>query len=113
MTRQIVVLKGARTIIATPEGRIHIAMAGNPALATAGAGDVLTGLIAAFACSLDAEGAACTGVLVHALAGDLWRARTGADRGMLASEIASSVPRILAALRAGTDPLAADPDRRK
>jgi ADP-dependent NAD(P)H-hydrate dehydratase / NAD(P)H-hydrate epimerase len=113
ITNQIVVLKGARTIIATPEGRTHICMAGNPALATAGAGDVLTGLIAAFACSLDAEGAACTGVLVHALAGDLWRARTGADRGMLASEIASSVPRILAALRAGTDPLTLSSDARK
>jgi ADP-dependent NAD(P)H-hydrate dehydratase / NAD(P)H-hydrate epimerase len=98
ITRQTVVLKGARTVIATPDLRMFICMAGNPALATAGAGDVLTGMIAAFACSLDAERAACAGVLVHALAGDLWRARTGCDRGMLASEIADSVPEIMASL---------------
>src|SRR5262249_47284523 len=98
MTRAIVILKGARTIIAVPDGRMFICMAGNPALATAGSGDVLTGMIAALACSLPAEQAACAGVLVHALAGDLWRARTGCDRGLLASEIPESVPKILAAL---------------
>jgi NAD(P)H-hydrate epimerase len=104
-TRAIVVLKGARTIIAAPDGRMFICMAGNPALATAGAGDVLTGIIAALACSLPPLQAACAGVLVHALAGDRWRARTGSDRGMLASEIAESVPAILAALMRGTDPI--------
>jgi NAD(P)H-hydrate epimerase len=105
-TKQTVVLKGARTIIATPSDGTFICMAGNPALATAGAGDVLTGIVAALSCSLDAERAACAGVLIHALAGDVWRARTGSDRGMLASEIAESVPRIIAALWNGTDPLA-------
>lgn len=105
-TGAIVVLKGARTIIATPDSRMFICMAGNPALATAGAGDVLTGIIAALACSLPADRAACAGVLVHALAGDLWRARTGSDRGLLASEIAESVPQILASLARGKDPLA-------
>ncbi|MFO0763130.1 MAG: NAD(P)H-hydrate dehydratase [Byssovorax sp.] len=106
LTRAIVVLKGARTIIATPEGQLHICMAGNPALATAGSGDVLTGLIAALSCSQPADRAACAGVLVHALAGDLWRARTGSDRGLMAGEIAERVPRILAALGRGADPLA-------
>jgi len=104
-TRATVVLKGARTIIATPDGRLFICMAGNPALATAGSGDVLTGMIAALSCSHPAERAACAGVLVHALSGDLWRARTGSDRGMLAGEIAESVPRIMAALSRGADPL--------
>jgi NAD(P)H-hydrate epimerase len=106
LTRATVVLKGARTIIATPDSQLFICMAGNPALATAGAGDVLTGIIAAFACSHPPDRAACAGVLVHALAGDLWRARTGCDRGLLASEIAESVPRIIAALARGADPLA-------
>lgn len=108
LTRAIVVLKGARTIIATPDGRLYICMAGNPALATAGSGDVLTGMIAAFACSLSADRAACAGVLVHALAGDAWRARTGWDRGLLASDIPEMVPKLLAALSRGKDPLAAE-----
>jgi NAD(P)H-hydrate epimerase len=49
-------------------------------------------------------------VLVHALAGDRWTARTGVDRGMLAGEIAESVPQIIAALARGLDPVA--PPRR-
>lgn len=106
LTRATVVLKGARTIVATPDKRMFICMAGNPVLATAGSGDVLTGIISAFACHLSPEQAACAGVLVHALAGDLWRARTGSDRGMLASEIAALVPEVLAALMRGEDPLA-------
>lgn len=104
-TRAIVVLKGARTIIATPDGRMFICMAGNPALATAGAGDVLAGIIAALSCSLSPVRAACAGVLIHALAGDRWRARTGSDRGLLAGEIAEAVPTIMAALARGADPL--------
>jgi NAD(P)H-hydrate epimerase len=112
-TRSIVVLKGARTIIATPDDRMFISMAGNPALATAGAGDVLTGLIAAFACSMSPVRATCAGVLVHALAGDRWTARTGVDRGMLAGEIAESVPQIIAALARGIDPVAPPPPRER
>jgi len=105
LTRSVVVLKGARTIIATPDGRMFISMAGNPTLATAGSGDVLTGIITALACSLPADKAACAGVLIHALAGDQYRAQTGCDRGMLAGEIALRVPGIIAALRRGEDPL--------
>ncbi len=104
-TRAIVVLKGARTIVATPDSSMFISMAGNPALATAGSGDVLTGIIAALACSLSPVRAACAGVLIHGLAGDRWLRRTGADRGMLAREIAEAVPAIIAALASGADPL--------
>ncbi|MEJ7729146.1 MAG: NAD(P)H-hydrate dehydratase [Polyangiaceae bacterium] len=106
ITRCTVVLKGARTIIAHPDGRIFVSMAGNPALATAGAGDVLTGLIAALSCSMGGEEAAAAGVLVHGLAGDRWRAQTGCDRGLLASEIPDLFPGLLAALQRGDDPLA-------
>ncbi|AKT44206.1 bifunctional ADP-dependent NAD(P)H-hydrate dehydratase/NAD(P)H-hydrate epimerase [Chondromyces crocatus] len=106
ITQAIVVLKGARTIIATPDGRMFICMAGNPALATAGSGDVLTGIIAAFACSMAAECAAIAGVLIHALAADAWSLATGADRGLQASEIAEKFPGLIAALSRGIDPLA-------
>jgi NAD(P)H-hydrate epimerase len=101
-TRAIVVLKGARTIIATPEGGIFINTSGNPALATAGAGDVLAGIIGAFACELAPERAACAGVHLHGLAADAWRAQHGgADRGLFASEIADLLPSVLGALARG------------
>lgn len=101
LTGAMIVLKGARTIVATPDGRLFISMAGNPALATAGAGDVLTGIIAAFACSLPLDKAACAGVLTHASASDRWSEKTGSDRGMLASDITLSLPEIIASLRRG------------
>jgi hydroxyethylthiazole kinase-like uncharacterized protein yjeF len=107
ITGAIVVLKGARTVVATPEGHMHVCMAGNPALATAGAGDVLAGVIAALSCALgDALTASCAGVLVHALAADRWRARVGTDRGLLASEVADEVPEVIARLQRSEDPLA-------
>src|SRR6202012_4259462 len=83
-----------------------ICMAGNPALATAGSGDVLTGIIAALACNLSPETATCAGVLIHALAGDRFRARTGCDRGLVAGEVAAIVPSIIPGLANGTDPFA-------
>ena len=49
---------------------------------------------------------AVAGVLVHALAGDLWRERTGADRGLLAGEIAEAVPKLIARLARGGELLA-------
>ncbi|KYF56605.1 hypothetical protein BE08_02580 [Sorangium cellulosum] len=62
-------------------------------------------MIAALLCSMDPAAAASAGVLIHALAGDVWRARTGSDRGLLASEIAELVPGLIASLAAGVDPL--------
>jgi ADP-dependent NAD(P)H-hydrate dehydratase / NAD(P)H-hydrate epimerase len=104
LTGATVVLKGARTLVALPDGRVHVAVAGNPALATAGSGDVLTGIIAALGCTMKEDRATCAGVLVHALAADRWSAETGADRGLLAGEIAEMVPGIVADLmRRGQD----------
>jgi NAD(P)H-hydrate epimerase len=103
-TKAVVVLKGARTIIASPDGQVHVSMAGNPVLATAGSGDVLTGIVAALACGLEPVRAACAGVLVHALAGDQWAERAGADRGLLAGEVGEAVPEVMAGLlRVGGD----------
>jgi|CZKU01.1.fsa_nt_gi hydroxyethylthiazole kinase-like uncharacterized protein yjeF len=91
-TGAVVVLKGAHTIIASPDSRLAISPISCPALATAGSGDVLSGIIGALACTLSGFDAACAGVMLHAMAGETWsRAHAGADRGMLASEIADAV----------------------
>ena len=76
--RVYVVLKGSRTIIATPEGTAWINLTGNPGMATGGTGDVLTGAIAAWLAQLmDAEAACQLGVYLHGLAGDLAEADVG------------------------------------
>jgi NAD(P)H-hydrate epimerase len=96
-TGGVVVLKGAYSLIAAPDGRLVISPVACPALATAGAGDVLGGVIAGLACSLPTFEAACAGVMLHGLAGDAWAAaQGGADRGMLASEIADALPKLIA-----------------
>lgn len=67
-----VVLKGHRTIIATPEGKVFINPTGNPGMATGGTGDVLTGIIAGWLAQVkDAEVACLIGVYLHGAAGDL------------------------------------------
>lgn len=68
----IIMLKGANTIIATPDGRAAINPTGNPLLATAGSGDLLTGLVASFiAQGIKPEDAAKAGAFMHGMAGDL------------------------------------------
>ena len=93
----VVVLKGAHTLVVTPEGRIAISPIANPALATAGSGDVLAGVIGANACNMQPFEAACAGVYLHGAAADHW-SRDGRHRGLLASEIADQVPTVLASL---------------
>lgn len=88
----IVVLKGAGTVVAYPDGEAFINTSGGPALATAGTGDVLTGLIAALiAQGLSSHAAAVTGVYVHGLAGDIAARPTGGV-GMSAGDVARAVP---------------------
>ncbi|MEP6774206.1 MAG: NAD(P)H-hydrate epimerase [Chloroflexota bacterium] len=81
--KQVVVLKGAGTVIAAPDGRIFVSPFSNPALATAGSGDVLAGAIAGLvAQGLDAVDAACAGVYLHGLAGELLRMEYGVAGGI-------------------------------
>src|ERR1700691_1771856 len=91
-SKAVVVLKGAHTIIATPSGRIVISNGTNAELATAGSGDVLSGIIGACACGMQPFEAACAGVYLHAAAADVWSSHGNPHRGLLASEIADYVP---------------------
>jgi len=88
----IVVLKGHHSLIARPDGTVRENTTGNPGLATAGTGDVLTGIIAGLlAQGVDAAQAAEAGVYLHGLAGD--SARTAkTEAGMVASDVIAYLP---------------------
>jgi ADP-dependent NAD(P)H-hydrate dehydratase / NAD(P)H-hydrate epimerase len=89
---QVVVLKGAKTVIAEPDGTVSVAPFENPALASGGTGDVLAGIIGALLAQGLAPGpAARLGVYLHGTAGDLVRERLG-DAGLLASDLPDVVP---------------------
>jgi NAD(P)H-hydrate epimerase len=97
--RAVVVLKGCGTVVAEQSGRYAICPFGNPGMASAGTGDVLAGVIGAMvAQGLEPWHAAMTGVLAHALAGDLAAAQSG-ERGMLASDITDHLPTVLNSTR--------------
>lgn len=89
--RQTLVLKGARTVIAAPDGRLAIAPFENPALASGGTGDVLSGTIGSLlAQGLSPFDAACAGVYLHGMAGEAVRERFG-DAGLLASDLPDQI----------------------
>jgi NAD(P)H-hydrate epimerase len=82
-----VVLKGHRTVIATPDGRVFLNPTGNPGMATGGTGDVLTGMIAAWLAQLlDAEAACRLAVFLHGIAGDMAEASEG-QVSMIATDV--------------------------
>lgn len=91
----VVVLKGAGTLVATPAGDVYLNASGNPGMASAGMGDVLTGVIAAFiAQGLPILDAAVAGTYLHGSAGDLAAAQIG-PWGFLAGEVADLLPAAL------------------
>jgi hydroxyethylthiazole kinase-like uncharacterized protein yjeF len=103
-TQAVVVLKGAQTIIAHPDGRLMINTTGNPVLAQGGTGDVLTGMIGGFlAQRLEPFDAACLGVFLHGLAADAWAASQGAC-GMLAGELLAELPEVIQDFASGSLP---------
>ena len=94
----VVVLKGAFTVIASPDGRACINPFANPALATAGTGDVLAGAVAGLmAQGLAPFAAAVTGAYVHGLAGQIASEEIG-QTGVVAGDLLGRLPRGIAAL---------------
>jgi ADP-dependent NAD(P)H-hydrate dehydratase / NAD(P)H-hydrate epimerase len=93
----VVVLKGDDTLVAEPSGRVAVSPGDSPALATAGTGDVLTGVIAALlAQGLDAFTASAAGVCLHAAAGREAARRQGAPEGVIASDVIAALPAVRA-----------------
>ena len=98
---KIVVLKGAHTVVAFPDGGAVLSPFANPGLATAGTGDVLAGVIAGLVSQgLSPADAAALGVFLHGSAGERVRSELG-DTGMVASDLLSALPRVIRDLRAG------------
>ena len=97
----MVVLKGARTVVAHPDGRVSEDPHEVPALASGGTGDVLSGIIGGLmAQGSDPYSAAVTGVYVHAAAGRRISDRLG-DSGLLASDLLPEIPMVMNILRQG------------
>jgi NAD(P)H-hydrate epimerase len=91
-----VILKGARTVIARPDGTAAICPTGNSGMATGGTGDALTGIVVGLlAQGLSAWDAACSGVYLHGLAGDLAAHKQG-QAGMVAGDLIAEIPHALA-----------------
>jgi ADP-dependent NAD(P)H-hydrate dehydratase / NAD(P)H-hydrate epimerase len=100
----ILVLKGAPTIVAQPDGCVYVNPTGNPGMATGGTGDALTGLIAGLlAQRMTPSDAARLGVYVHGLAGDLVAKQNGL-LGLTASDLALALPQALMAAQNGEHP---------
>ena len=97
----MVVLKGPFTVVASPEGDLRIIPHANPALATAGTGDVLAGVVAALlAQGMAPFDAASIGAFLHGAAGELVFRQVG-DRGAVASDLLPALPLAAKALREG------------
>ena len=92
------VLKGARTVVARPDGLVMVCPTGNPGMATAGTGDVLTGMVVGLlAQGVPSWEAACAATFLHGTAGDLAARRLG-FAGMIAGDLLEQIPYALQAV---------------
>jgi len=91
----ITVLKGSKTVVASPEGEIYINTTGNAGMATGGSGDVLTGVIASFiGQGLKPLDAAIAGVYLHGVSGDNIAKRIG-EHGLIAGDLVQEIPKVI------------------
>jgi len=96
--RVYVVLKGYKTLVATPESKVYINPTGNPGMATAGSGDVLSGMIASLIIQeKDILGATLAAVYLHGLSGDLAAQKLG-ERALVAGDIIRFLPQAIKAM---------------
>jgi len=96
----VVVLKGAGTVVAAPDGRCAISRTGNPGLASGGSGDVLAGVTGAMlAQGLTPFDAACFATFVHGRAADAVTVRRGGTPGLLARDLLAELPTAIAGLQ--------------
>ncbi|MFT3785457.1 MAG: NAD(P)H-hydrate dehydratase [Tepidisphaeraceae bacterium] len=99
---QVLVLKGANTVVAAPDGRAFVNATGDSSLSKAGTGDVLAGMIASFiGQKLERFEAACLGVHLHGRAGELAGERSN-SRSVLASDVIETIPAALSEYEAKT-----------
>jgi Predicted sugar kinase len=106
--RVVVLLKGAATVIASPEGTVYLNPTGNPGMASGGSGDVLTGVIAGLvAQGLDALSGAAAGAFLHGRAGDLAAKQKGI-RGLLARDLLACLPEAIREVEALLGEMAGD-----
>ncbi len=104
----VLVLKGAHSLVVTPEGNAYYNLTGNPGMASGGTGDVLTGVITGLVCQgLSAEAAAVLGVYLHGLAGDV-AAKEQGEEGLVAGDVIKAVPEALIRIKNRTRPVAFD-----
>jgi NAD(P)H-hydrate epimerase len=97
--QKVVVLKGAYTVVAAPNGRAWICQVANPGLASAGTGDVLSGAIAGLiAQGVNSFDAAACGVYLHGEAGERVKQQVG-DAGMIASDLLPVLPLVIKELK--------------
>jgi len=97
--RVYVVLKGARSVIGTPDGRVFVNPSGNPGMASGGTGDVLTGMLGAFLARGMEPGAALqSSVYLHGSAGDIAAERVG-EEALIAGDVVAAIPEAFKRLR--------------
>ncbi len=96
---KVIVLKGANSVVVSPAGKVIISPFANPLLASAGTGDILSGMISGFiAQGVNNFDAAILGVYIHGLAGEMVKDKIG-DAGMLASDLLPILPIIIKQLK--------------